>query len=30
MPEGLVDKMTNAELANLVAFIQAGPPKTAK
>jgi len=29
MPEGLVDKMTNAELANLIAFIQAGPPKAA-
>jgi len=29
MPEGLVDKMTTAHLANLVAFIQAGPPKAA-
>ena len=27
MPEGLVDKMSQADIANLMAFIQTGPPK---
>jgi putative heme-binding domain-containing protein len=27
MPEGLIDKMSQADIANLIAFIQAGPPK---
>ena len=30
MPESLVDKMTQAELSNLMGFILAGPPKDAR
>ena len=28
MNEGLIDKMSQADIANLMAFIQTGPPKT--
>ena len=28
MTEGLIDKMSQADIANLMAFIQTGPPKT--
>ena len=27
MPEGLIDKMSQADISNLMAFIQTGPPK---
>jgi hypothetical protein len=27
MPEGLIDKRSQADIANLITFIQTGPPK---